>query len=120
MSKLVWDAVGERIYETGTKQGVLYRQVGNAYPAGVAWNGLTAVTSSPEGADANDIYADDIKYLVLRAAENYKCTIEAYTYPPEFAECDGSAAVATGVYIGQQPRKPFGFSWVTTVGNDTE
>lgn len=120
MSKLVWDQVGERTYETGTKKGVLYPQVGNAYPKGVAWNGLTAVTESPEGAEANPIYADDIKYLNLRSVEDFGCTIEAYTYPPEFAECDGSAAFALGASIGQQPRKPFGFSYVSTVGNDTE
>lgn len=120
MSKLVWDAVGERLYETGTKKGVLYPMVNKAYPLGVAWNGLTAVTASPEGADATDLYADDIKYLTLRAAENFKCTIEAYTYPDEWAACDGSATVATGVKIGQQPRTAFGFSWVSTLGNDTE
>lgn len=120
MSKIQWDAVGERFYETGTKHGVLYPQVGGEYPKGVAWNGLSAVTSSPDGAEANDIYADDIKYLSIRSVENYKATIEAYTYPDEFAECDGSATLIKGVTIGQQPRKPFGFSWVTTLGNDTE
>lgn len=120
MSKIQWDAVGERFYETGTKHGVLYPQVNGAYPTGVAWNGLSAVTSSPDGAEANDIYADDIKYLSIRSVENYKATIEAYTYPDEFAECDGSATLISGVTIGQQPRKPFGFSWVTTVGNDTQ
>lgn len=120
MSKIVWDAVGERLYETGTKKGVLYPQVGTAYPKGYAWNGLTGVSVSPEGAEATDIYADDIKYLSLRSAEDFGATITAYTYPDEFAECDGSAEVATGVYIGQQPRKSFGFSWVTTIGNDTE
>lgn len=118
--KIVWDAIGERFYETGTKNGVLYPMVNNAYPKGVAWNGLTAVTASPEGAEATDLYADDIKYLTLRGAENFKATIEAYTYPDEFAECDGSAVVAPGVKIGQQPRKAFGFSWVTTKGNDTD
>lgn len=120
MSKLVWDALGERLYETGTKKGVLYPQVGSVYPKGVAWNGLTAVTESPEGAESTALYADDIKYLNLRSVEDFKATIEAFTYPDEFAECDGSAWVATGVKIGQQPRKPFGFSYVTTVGNDTE
>ena len=120
VSALKWDQVGERTYETGTKKGVLYPQVGAAYPHGVAWNGLSAVTESPDGAEATDIYADDIKYLSLRSVENYKGTIEAYTYPDEFAACDGSASVAAGVTIGQQPRKPFGFSWVTTIGNDTE
>ena len=117
---LKWDQIGERTYETGNKKGVLYVQANGAYPKGVAWNGLSAVTESPDGAEANDIYADDIKYLSIRSAENFKATIEAYTYPDEFAQCDGSATVAEGVTIGQQPRKSFGFSWVTTVGNDTE
>lgn len=120
MSKLVWDAVGERLYETGTKQGVLYLQSGTSYPSGVAWNGLTGVTESPEGAEANAIYADDIKYLNLRSVEDYGATITAYMYPDEFAECNGEAAVVTGATIGQQARKSFGLSWVTTVGNDTE
>lgn len=120
MAILKWDQVGERFYETGTKNGVLYPQVNGAYPKGVAWNGLSAVTASPEGAEPTDIYADDIKYLTLRSAENFKATIEAYTYPDEFAECDGSASILDGVSIGMQPRKPFGFSWVTTLGNDTE
>lgn len=121
MAKLVWDQVGEKTYETGTKQGVLYPQASNGtYPEGVAWNGLTSVSESPDGGDANDIYADDIKYLVLRGVENFGGTIEAYTYPDEFAECDGSAQLIAGVTIGQQPRKTFGFSYVTTIGNDTE
>lgn len=121
MSKIVWDQVGERTYETGTKQGVLYPQAANGtYPLGVAWNGLTSVSESPDGGDANDIYADDIKYLVLRGVENFGGTIEAYTYPDEFAECDGSAQLMSGVVIGQQPRKTFGFSYVSTIGNDTE
>lgn len=121
MAKLVWDQVGEKTYETGTKQGVLYPQASNGtYPEGVAWNGLTSVSESPDGGDANDIYADDIKYLVLRGVENFGGTIEAYTYPDEFAECDGSATLLAGVTIGQQPRKTFGFSYVTTIGNDTE
>lgn len=120
MSKLVWDAIGERFYETGTKKGVLYPQVGSAYPKGVVWNGLTAVTESPEGGEATAIYADDIKYLNIRSVEDYGCTIEAYTYPDEFMECDGSRSVAPGVTIGQQPRRPFGFSWVTTLGDDVE
>lgn len=121
MSKLVWDQVGERTYETGTKKGVLYPQAANGtYPLGVAWNGLTSVSESPDGGDANDIYADDIKYLVLRGVENFGGTIEAYTYPDEFAECDGSAQLMSGVVIGQQPRKTFGFSYVSTIGNDTE
>lgn len=120
MSILTWDAVGERTYETGTKKGVLYPQVGTSYPLGVAWNGLTGVTESPEGAEATAIYADDIKYLNLRSAEDFGATITAYTYPPEFAECDGSRQVALGARIGQQPRKTFGFSYVSTIGNDTE
>ncbi len=121
MSALVWDQVGEKLYETGTKKGVLYLQnpSGN-YSNGVAWNGLTSVSESPDGGDANDIYADDIKYLVLRGVENFGGTIEAYTYPDEFAECDGSVALMNGVTIGQQPRKTFGFSYVSTIGNDTE
>ena len=121
MSKIVWDQVGEKTYETGTKNGVLYPQASNGtYPNGVAWNGLTSVSESPDGGDANDIYADDIKYLVLRGVENFGGTIEAYTYPDEFAECDGSAQLLAGVTIGQQPRKSFGFSYVTTIGNDVD
>jgi len=121
MSKIQWDQVGEKLYETGTKKGVLYLQSASGiYPSGVAWNGLTSVSESPDGGDANDIYADDIKYLVLRGVENFGGTIEAYTYPPEFEECDGSASLLAGVNIGQQPRKTFGFSYVSTIGNDTE
>lgn len=121
MSKIQWDQVGEKLYETGTKRGVLYPQAANGtYPHGYAWNGLTSVSESPDGGDANDIYADDIKYLVLRGVENFGGTIEAYTYPPEFEECDGSATLLSGVNIGQQPRKTFGFSYVSTIGNDTE
>lgn len=120
--KMKWDEIGERLYETGTKRGVVYPQVGNAYPKGYAWNGLTAFTMSPDGADVTDLYADDIKYVSLRSRENFKATIEAYTYPDEFAACDGSATVdgVPGVYLGQQPRKAFGFSCVTSIGNDTE
>ncbi len=121
MSKLVWDQTGERLYETGVKKGVLYPQASNGiYPKGVAWNGLTGVTESPSGAEATPLYADDIKYLNLMSTEELGGTIEAYTYPDEFAECDGSASIATGVYIGQQPRKAFGMSYVTTLGNDVE
>jgi len=120
MSVLKWDQVGERLYHTGVKKGVLYPQVGTAYPKGVAWNGLTGFTASPDGAEATDLYADDIKYLSLRSVENFKCTITAYMYPEEFADCNGEASLIKGVTIGQQPRKPFGFSCVTTVGNDTE
>lgn len=120
MAKLAWDAIGERYYETGTKKGVLYVQSGNAYPKGVAWNGLTGFSIEPDGGDAEEIYADDIKYLSIRATEDFGGTITAYTYPDEFMECDGSAALIPGVYISQQNRKPFGFSCVTTMGNDTE
>ena len=121
MSKLVWDQTGERLYETGVKKGVLYPQASNGiYPKGVAWNGLTGVTETPSGAEATPLYADDIKYLNLMSTEELGGTIEAYTYPDEFAECDGSASIATGVYIGQQPRKAFGMSYVTTLGNDVE
>lgn len=120
MSKLVFDAVGEKYYETGTSKGVLYPQdVKGEYPLGVAWNGLTGVTESPGGAENTDLYADDIKYGTLRSAETFSATIEAYTYPDEFAECDGSIEVAKGVYIGQQTRTPFGFSYITQIGNDT-
>ena len=120
MTKLVWDKIGEHIYETGVDRGVLYPQANGKYPNGVAWNGLTGVTESPSGADATDMYADNQKYLSLRAAETFGATIEAYTYPDEFAECDGSAALADGVKIGQQTRKTFGFSYRTLIGNDTE
>lgn len=121
MSKLVWDATGERLYETGTKKGVLYPQNSDGtYASGVAWNGLTAFTESADGGEANDMWADDIKYLSIRSKENFKGTIEAYTYPDEFAECDGSAFVIPGVKFGQQTRKAFGFSYVSTVGNDVD
>lgn len=120
MSKLIWDQVGERLYETGVKKGVLYPLSSGAYAAGVAWNGLTAVTESPSGAEPTALYADDIKYLELRSNEEFGGTIEAYTFPDEFAECDGSVNIAEGVTINQQARKPFGFSYVTTIGNDTE
>lgn len=119
MSKLVWDQVGERFYETGVDHGVLYvRDDTGAYPKGVAWNGLTAVTEAPSGAEANPQYADNIKYLTLISAEEFGATIEAFTYPDEFAECDGTASPAEGLTIGQQPRKTFGFSYRTKVGND--
>ena len=120
MPKITWDDAGKRYYETGVKNGVLYPQVSGAYPKGVAWNGLTAVTESPSGAEATPLYADDIKYLNLYSAEEFGATIEAYTYPDEFAECDGSASLATGVYAGQQARKAFGLSYKTTLGNDTD
>ena len=119
MSKLVWDTTGERKYETGVRNGVLYVMgEGGTYPKGVAWNGLTAVTESPSGAEATALYADDTKYLNLISAEEFGATIEAYTYPDEFAECDGSATLAAGVTIGQQPRKTFGMSYRTVYGND--
>ena len=121
MSKLVWDKTGERLYETGVKQGVLYPQAaGGTYPKGVAWNGLTNITESPSGAEATALYADDIKYLNLVSAEEFGGTIEAYTYPDEFAECDGSAALTDGVFIGQQDRKTFGLCYRTTLGNDVD
>ena len=120
MSKIVWDQTGERLYETGVKQGVLYIPASGVYSKGVAWNGLTAVTESPSGAEATALYADDIKYLNLMSNEEFGCTIEAYTYPDEFAVCDGSASLAKGVSIGQQPRKTFGLCYRTTLGNDTD
>lgn len=121
MAKLVWDKSGERLYETGVKQGVLYVQdTAGTYPKGVAWNGLTAVTESPSGAEATALYADDIKYVNLVSAEELGGTIEAYMYPDEFAECDGSVALTPGMYIGQQDRKTFGLCYRTTLGNDTD
>ena len=121
MAKLVWDKSGERLYETGVKQGVLYVQdTTGTYPTGVAWNGLTAVTESPSGAEATALYADDIKYVNLVSAEELGGTIEAYMYPDEFAECDGSVALTPGMYIGQQDRKTFGLCYRTTLGNDTD
>lgn len=121
MAALTWDNTGERLYETGVKKGVLYpMSTGNTYGNGVAWNGLTAVTESPSGAEPTALYADDIKYLSLMSVEEFGATVEAYTYPEEFEQCDGSASLGTGVTIGQQDRKMFGLSYVTTVGNDTE
>lgn len=121
MSKLEWDKTGERLYETGVKQCVLYPQAsGGTYPKGVAWNGITAVTESPSGAEASPIYADDTKYLNLMSTEEFGATIEAYTYPEEFAECDGSSEIAKGVTIGQQKRKAFGLCYRTVIGNDTD
>lgn len=119
MAALTWDETGKRFYETGVRRGVLYVQDNSGtYPAGVAWNGLTAVTESPSGADSNPLYADDIKYLDLRSAEEFGATIEAYTYPDEFAECDGTAELTDGVTIGQQARKSFGLCYRTVLGND--
>ena len=120
MSKLVWDKAGERFYETGVNKGVLYPLSAGAYNKGVAWNGLTAVTESPSGAEATPLYADNIKYLNLMSAEEFGATIEAYTYPDEFAECNGEVALATGVAIGQQTRKTFGMCYQTKVGSDTD
>lgn len=121
MAKLVWDALGTHLFETGTSQGVLY-PIDNtgAYPLGVAWNGLTGVTQSPSGADVTKLWADDIKYVELRAAEEFGGTIEAYTYPDEFAACDGSATVVAGLRAGQQPRKAFGLCYKTLIGNDVD
>lgn len=120
MAKLLWDQVGQREYETGASHGALYVQdETGAYGTGVAWNGLVAVRQSPDGAEETPIYADNIKYLALTSAENFKGTIEAYTYPDEYAECDGSAEVAPGVFVGQQRRKQFGLAYTTVIGNDT-
>ena len=119
MARLVWDQTGERLYETGVDRGVLYLLDNlGAYSNGVAWNGLTGVTESPSGAEATDLYADNIKYLTMRSTETFGATVEAYTYPDEFAECDGSASLADGVMIGQQSRKTFGLCYRTVVGND--
>lgn len=121
MSKLVWDQSGKRLYETGVDHGVLYPiQTGGVYSKGVAWNGLTAVTESPSGADVNDIYADNMKYLGLVGAEKFGATVEAYTYPDEFAECDGSVELVKGATIGQQNRKVFGMVYRTVIGNDVD
>lgn len=122
MSKLAWDTAGNRLYETGVDRGVLYvfntSGAGGRYQNGVAWNGLTSVNDSPEGAEPNDLYADNIKYLSLMSVEELNLTIEAYTYPDEFAVCDGSASLADGVTIGQQPRQHFGFCYRTRIGDD--
>ncbi len=127
MSKLTWDGTGTRMYESGNDHGVLYidkpaegQTPAVPYGKGVAWNGLTGVTETPEGADLNDLWADNIKYASLRATETFGMTIEAYTYPDEFEECDGSVSLATGVTIGQQTRKKFGFSFRSNIGNDVD
>lgn len=123
MAKIVWDKTGERFYETGVKNVVLYVAESGAYPKGVAWNGVTNITESPSGAEATPLYADDIKYLNLMSAEEFGASLEAYTYPEEFEQCDGSAALiegVKGVTIGQQSRKTFGLCYRTTVGNDTD
>lgn len=119
--KLAWDKTGERRFETGTNKGVLYPQATDgSYQDGVAWNGLTAVTESPTGAEANPQYADNMKYLNLKSAEEYGFTIEAFMYPDEFGQCDGTAEPEPGVFLGQQSRRSFGFSWQTRIGNDIE
>lgn len=121
MAVLVWDKTGEHLYETGVDHGVLYPQDNTgAYPKGVVWNGLTAVTESPSGAEATALYADNIKYLNLTSAEEFAATVEAYTYPEEFELCDGSAEIATGVTIGQQTRTSFGLCYRTKLGNDVQ
>ncbi len=119
MAKLKWDEVGERLYETGVRMGVLYPMSSTGtYPAGYAWNGLTGITENPSGAESTPIYADDTKYVTLTSVEEFGATIEAYTYPDEFEECDGSASVGTGVTIGQQKRTTFGLAYRTALGND--
>ena len=121
MAKLVFDEVGSRFFETGVKNGVLFVQgVDGKYENGVVWNGLTAVTESPSGAEATPLYADDMKYVVLYSTEEFGATVEAYTYPEEFEQCDGSAALMDGITIGQQPRKSFGLVYKTVIGNDVE
>lgn len=119
MAELVWDAIGERIYETGVDHGVLYiPNASGVYDSGYAWNGLVSVSESPSGAESSPQYADNIKYLNLVSAEEFGATIEAFTYPDEFGQCDGTAEPVEGVFIGQQPRKPFGLSYRSKVGND--
>lgn len=121
MAKVKWDQTGERLYETGVDRGVVYPQASNgSYPKGAGWNGLTAVTESPSGAEPTPLWANNHKYLTLMSAEEFGATIEAYTYPDEFAECDGSAELAKGVRIGQQKRKAFGFTYRTKIGNDVD
>ena len=119
---ITWDATGARLFETGVDHGVLYpwNQAQSKYDSGVAWNGLTGVTESPDGAEPTDLWADNIKYATLRSAETFGMTIEAYTYPDEFGECDGSASPSPGVHIGQQSRKPFGFCYRTKSGSDSD
>lgn len=121
MSRLNWDVTGERRFESGVSKGVLY-PINNSgvYTPGVAWNGLTGVTDSPSGAELTDLWADGIQYASLRSSEKYGATIESYTYPDEFAECDGSSEPVTGLYLGQQKRKTFGFCYRTEIGNDQD
>lgn len=118
--RIQWDEVGKKFYEAGVSKGVLYPFSDNAYQKGVPWNGLTSVNEGADGGDATNLYADNIKYLSLRSAENFKPTIEAYTYPNEFSECDGSKEIAPGLYVTQQDRQMFGFSYVTNIGSDTK
>lgn len=120
MSRLIWDQIGEKTFETGCDHGVLFPQKGGAYPLGVAWNGLINVTKSPSGAENNALYADNIKYLNLQSAEEMGATVECYTYPREWAQCNGEAQLVKGVTLGQQRRNTFGLSWRTRIGNDTE
>lgn len=120
MALLRWDQTGERLYETGVDHGVLYPQKGGSYPKGVAWNGLITVTESPSGAEDNPLYADNMKYLNIKSNEDYGATIECYTYPDEWAACNGEADLATGVTLGQQRRNTFGLSYRTNIGNDTD
>ena len=121
MAKLVWDAIGEHKYETGVDHVALYKpNAQKKYVGGVAWNGVSSISESPSGADSNPIYADNIKYLDLRSAEEFGATVECYTYPPEFAECNGEAIVTNGVVIGQQTRKTFGLAYRSIVGNDLQ
>ena len=120
MARLKWDQTGERFYETGADHGVLYVRGSAGYTPGVEWNGLTGVTENPSGAEMTDLYADNLKYLSIMSAEQFGCTIEAYTYPDEFMVCDGTASIADGVYAHQQPRKNFGLSYRTLLGNDVD
>ena len=121
MAKLVFNGVGDRLFETGVKKGVLFVMgEGGTYEKGVVWNGLTAVTEKPSGAETTNLYADDVKYVVIYGAEEFEATIEAYTYPEEFEQCDGSAVLVSGVNVGQQTRKTFAFCYTTSLGNDTE
>lgn len=120
MARITWDAIGERLYEVGVDHGVLYPQKNGTYPKGVAWNGLTSVTESPSGAEDTALYADNIKYLNLKSAEEFGATLECYMYPDEWAECDGSAELVAGVMLGQQKRNTFGLSYRTKIGSDTE
>ena len=121
MAKLVFNGVGDRLFETGVKKGVLYVMGEDGqYENGVVWNGLTGVTEKPSGAETTNLYADDVKYVVIYGAEEFEATIEAYTYPEEFEQCDGSAALAEGLNVGQQTRKTFAFCYTTSLGNDTQ